>query len=168
LRYGRGGCIDLIKARKYYKLSADLGNITAQYNYACMVRNGEGGYSNLEEARRYTRFASDGGNTNAQLYYGRYLLNESIMPNTNYRLAYRNSGLKLIKNAADKGNIIAIIHYGNEEHDLNTTDKYTRLSHEILSGNGLMICHSCLASQKQRKAGHSVYPCKYHDLYDKL
>lgn len=66
---GEGGPVDLVEARKYYKLAADQNHSQAQYEYALMAYNGEGGPKDLTEARKYSKLAADQNHSHAQYEY---------------------------------------------------------------------------------------------------
>jgi TPR repeat protein len=49
------------EAFKYYKLSADQGNSSSQFNVGTCYENGDGVDINLEEAFKYYKFSADQG-----------------------------------------------------------------------------------------------------------
>jgi len=64
---------DFITARKYYKISADKGNIYGQYSYGVMLFHGEGGRLDQDEGLVFIRIAAKKGHKLAKREYAIYL-----------------------------------------------------------------------------------------------
>ena len=58
------------EAVKWYRLAADQGDASAQYNLGVMYANGQGVPQNHAEAVKWYRLAADQGNASAQFNLG--------------------------------------------------------------------------------------------------
>eukprot|EP00825_Cyclidium_porcatum_P004770 TRINITY_DN1225_c0_g1_i6.p2 TRINITY_DN1225_c0_g1~~TRINITY_DN1225_c0_g1_i6.p2 ORF type:complete len:127 (-),score=25.25 TRINITY_DN1225_c0_g1_i6:201-581(-) len=63
---GQGVEKDLIKAVKYYQMSADQGNVKGQNNLGRYYENGQGVEKNYQLAVKYYQMSADQGNADAQ------------------------------------------------------------------------------------------------------
>ena len=81
---GQGVPQNYAEAVKWYRLAADQGNATAQFNLALMYANGQGVPQNYAEAVKWYRLAADQGDAEAQ-----------NQPRASVRLwQWRNAGLR--------------------------------------------------------------------------
>ncbi len=64
--HGRGVPQDYAEAMMWYRLAADQGNASAQYNLALMYHHGQGVPQDYAEAARWYRRAADEGHAGAQ------------------------------------------------------------------------------------------------------
>jgi hypothetical protein len=60
----------LSEAARYYRLSADQGNVFSQLNYGRCLEFGKGVSIDLNEAAKYYKLSADQGHAQAQFYYG--------------------------------------------------------------------------------------------------
>jgi len=67
---GGGIAQDYAEAVRWYRLAADQGNVTAQFNVGVMFYNGTGVAQDYTEAMRWYRLAADQGHALAQYYLG--------------------------------------------------------------------------------------------------
>ena len=67
---GQGVPQDYAEAVKWFRLAADQGNATAQYNLGLMYDKGQGVPQNYAEAVKWYRLAADQGNAVAQFNLG--------------------------------------------------------------------------------------------------
>lgn len=89
---------DYIKAFKYFKIAADMGNAEAQYYTGLCYYSGNGTSINFNEAYKYFKKSADSGNTEALYYMGRCLISGKGVKKD------IEKGNLLIKKASDKGN----------------------------------------------------------------
>ena len=85
---------------KWYRLAADQGVATAQYNLGSMYYNGRGVLQDYEEAVFWYRLAAEQGNARAQYNLGvmyangRGLLQDNVVAHTWYNIASANGFAK--------------------------------------------------------------------------
>ncbi len=71
---------DYKQAVKYYKLSADQGDASAQFNLGNMYNNGRGVVQDYKEAVKYYRLSADQGYASAQLNLGiMYAIGDGVL-----------------------------------------------------------------------------------------
>jgi TPR repeat protein len=66
LAHGEGVSKNVVEAAQYFKLSADQGNVDAQFNYGLALKKGTGVSENRVEAATYFRLSADQGNAQAR------------------------------------------------------------------------------------------------------
>ena len=62
---GKGTLVDKTEAARYFKMSADKGDIDAMYNYGWMLSKGDGIPVDKTEAARYFKMSADKGDIDA-------------------------------------------------------------------------------------------------------
>jgi len=100
--YGQGQGVpqDDAEAIRWYRLAADQGNASAQYNLGVMYRRGDGVPQDYAEAIRWYRLAADQGNASAQynlgIMYGQGqgVLQDNVMAHMWYNIASANGNDK--------------------------------------------------------------------------
>ena len=61
------------ESARFFKISADLGNVDSMFNFAFMIEQGEGIKMNKKEAIKYYKLAADHGNITAMNSYASML-----------------------------------------------------------------------------------------------
>lgn len=95
---GKGTEVNLEKARKYFKESADQGNNYAAYHLGKLYLTGDGGEKGVSLALRYLTQAADADNPYAQYAVGKlYLMGKEVAQDKEKAIAY-------LTKAAEQGN----------------------------------------------------------------
>ncbi|NLW04840.1 MAG: hypothetical protein GX029_06395, partial [Pseudomonadaceae bacterium] len=89
------------EAARLYKLSADQGNASAQFNLGDMYKSGEGVQQDYQEAARLYKLSADQGNARAQVNLGQMYQNGLGVKQNDQEAA------RLFKLSADQGNTSA-------------------------------------------------------------
>ena len=95
---GKGVDLNLKKAKKWFKLSAQQGISKAQFKLGLIYRNGQGGEKNYSKAIKWWELAANKGNANAQINLGLIFENGLGVPQD------YNKAIRLYSLAAGAGN----------------------------------------------------------------
>jgi hypothetical protein len=137
---GNGIPVDKVRAAHYFQLSADQGDLNAQFSLGAMLHTGDGILVDKVRAAYYFQLSADQGKSSAQFNLGVMLLNGNGIPVDKVRAAH------YFQLSADQGEPAAQFNYGLMLHD----------GDGIVQNTGLGIHYLRLAASQGYKEAQEV------------
>lgn len=128
-------CIDRVGSMKYFKLSADLGNVSAMEHYGLALEEGWNGKPNFIEAMKYYKMGSTLKDPDSMFCYA-YGLKQGYLG-----IPDRKKSMKYYKMASDLGHYEASFNYaiGLEEGDLGIPDLKQAMKYYKIAADGGVV-----------------------------